>query len=574
MVLWTMICVVALTMRLAGLGEAPLSAAEARQATWAWRAATGRGLPTEGYSPLLLVANSMLFWMFGASEMVARFWPAVSGAALALTPVLLRRRLGQVGALGAGLYLALSPAALVASRQVDGTMLAAVGTMVFVGGLDCYLEKEGRRWLLLAGLGLAWAVVSGAAAYGMLLPLGVAWSVTWRLWPSDGPATSVKRCLERMRENGAQFLLVFAVAAVALATGLGWHPAGVGAVGGVLGDWIHRFRAVDSPTVSAVTLLAGYELFGVVWGLGGVVVALRRRRPWGVVLALWAGLAALLLLVMPGRAPTDLVWVVVPLAMLAGLAVKTIVYGRWTGRAGVRWTYGAIVLVLWFQVYLMLATYARFGQPSNLVLVFMITGLQAFLGVSFALALGPGPTLRTAAATTGMALLALLISAGWGAAYGSPGDPREALRSRPTTENVYDLVETLRAVSWRERGMPTTLDFVYAAPEDSVLAWYFRGFERARRVDELTELRAEELAEVVVTIDQRVRPADSPGADYVGQAFPLERRWTPQALECRLWEGDCRPAVRWFLFRDEPPLPEAELLATLWRRVDPETSER
>lgn len=122
--------------------------------------------------------------------------------------------------------------------------------------------------------------------------------------------------------------------------------------------------------------------------------------------------------------------------------------------------------------------------------------------------------------------------------------------------------------------MPTTLDFVYAAPEDSVLAWYFRGFERARRVDELTELRAEELAEVVVTIDQRVRPADSPGADYVGQAFPLERRWTPQALECRLWEGDCRPAVRWFLFRDEPPLPEAELLATLWRRVDPETSER
>lgn len=571
---WAVIIVAAMTMRLAGLGRAPLSAAEARQANWAWRAAGGQGLPTEGYSPLLLVANSMLFWMVGATDALARFWPAVFGAALALTPALLRRRLGRVGALGSGLYLALSPTALVASRQVEGTILAAAGTMAFVGGLDFFFEKGERGWLVFAVLGLAFAVLSGAAAYGLLLPLGVAWVVCWRLWPSGGAATHTRRALDWMKSNGAQFLLVFAVAALALSTGLGWHPSGAGAVGDVLADWFRRFRDVETPTASPMTLLIVYEMLGGVLGIGALLWGLRRKRQWSVLLGLWAGLAALLLLVMPGHGPTDLVWVVVPLAMLSGLAIRAIVCGQWSGRAGVRWIYAAIVLILWVQVYLMLASYAAFGQPTSVVLVVIVGGLQVLLGLSFGLVLGPRVMVRTAAATTGMALLALLISAGWGAAYGSPGDPREALLSRPTSENVYDLVETLRAVSWRERGMPTTLNFVYAAPEDSVLAWYFRGFEGARRLDGLTELYPDGLTSVVVTLDHDGERGVSPGAEYVGQEFPLERQWTPRAMGCRLWEADCRVALRWFLFRDGPPLPDAVLRAVLWRRVEREVGEQ
>jgi predicted membrane-bound mannosyltransferase len=127
MTLWVLIAVVALALRLTHLDAAPLNASEAREAMLAWRVGqsfqtAGRleSLPhASGYSPLLLAANTLLFTVCGASDALARLWPALFGSVLALTPFLLRRRIGRVGALAAGLYLALSPTALLASRQLE-----------------------------------------------------------------------------------------------------------------------------------------------------------------------------------------------------------------------------------------------------------------------------------------------------------------------------------------------------------------------------------------------------------------------------------------------------------------------
>ncbi len=573
-VLWALIAVTALTVRLAGLGRAPLSAAEARQATGAWHAATGQGVPVEGYSPLLLVGNSLLFWVCGGSDALARFLPAVFGSALALTPMLLRRRLGRAGALASGAYLAISPTALVASRQLEGTAMAAAGTMVFLGGLNQFFEADKRGWLAFAAIGLALAVVSGAATYGLLVPLGVAWAFGRRIWPYDRPEEDAKCAAERLGADGTRFLLVFALAALVLSTGLGWNPSGTAAVGSLLVDWVHRCRAVEVPAASPVTLLVVYELLGLALGLGGLAWGLWRGQHLVVLLGLWAGLAVVLLLVMPGRAPTDLLWVVVPLAMLSGLGVQGVAGGQWSGNAAFRWTYAVMVLILWAQVYLMLASYAAFGRAADIVVALVIVGLQAFVGVGCGFALGLDATVRTAAAATGVALLALMVSAGSRVAYGRPGDPREALLNRPTPVNVRDLVETLRVVSWRERGTPTTLDFVYEASENSVLAWYLRDFEMARRVDDLSELHAGERGAIVLTVDGDEGKGSPPGAEYAGQGFPLERQWTPRAVGCRFWEADCSLAFSWFLFRDGPPLPEPELRAILWRSVDGSGVER
>ncbi|MBS3785000.1 MAG: hypothetical protein KGY78_11210, partial [Anaerolineae bacterium] len=97
--LWVVVGLVALLMRIAQLDAAPLTANEAAGATAAWRAATGKGLPLTDYNPFLLACNSLLFAIFGASDTVARLWPALSGALLVLTPQLGRRSLGRVGAL-------------------------------------------------------------------------------------------------------------------------------------------------------------------------------------------------------------------------------------------------------------------------------------------------------------------------------------------------------------------------------------------------------------------------------------------------------------------------------------------
>ena len=184
--LWILIGITALALRLGRLDAGPLSPGESREALFAWRAATGQGMPQAHYSPALLTLNLILFHIFGASDALARFWPALCGSALSLTPLLLRRRIGRVGVLMTGLCLALSPTFLYASRQLEGTILAAFAWMIFLGGFASFFDSGKRLWLTVSAGALGLLVTSGPAAYGLMLPLGMAWlSLTWT-WPDRG----------------------------------------------------------------------------------------------------------------------------------------------------------------------------------------------------------------------------------------------------------------------------------------------------------------------------------------------------------------------------------------------------
>lgn len=533
----------------------------------AWRAATGQGLSAHAYSPLLLAANSFVFTLFGASDAMARVWPALFGSALALTPALLRRRLGRLGALGAGVYLAVSPTALVASRQVDGTVIAAAASMALVGGLSRFAETERRGWLWSSAVSLALALVSGSAAYGLLLPLVIAWLLSSQPW-GDDRAMWVRRAISGLRTHGVEFSVVFALSAFMLSTGMGWNLAGMGAAGSLAMAWFGGFRAGEVSAASPVTLVLVYELLGFGLATGGLVWCWYGDRQLGALLSLWSGLAVVLLTWMPGRAPTDLIWVVLPLAMLTGLGLQALLRGDWSSGGPIRAVYAAFVLVLWAQAYLVLARYAARGEPGDLVLAVVIGVVQVVLGFGFGLLLGPRGTLRTGVAATSVVLLALMVSGGCGAGYRRASDAREPLVSEPTAVNVRDLVSTLQDLSWHQTGMPMTLDFVYEASADSMLAWYLRDFERARRVDRLSDLGSDDVGAIVVTADRYQDSAVAPGENYVGQDFPLQRRWTPLALGCRFWERGCRAAFDWYLFRNSPSLPEVVEGATLWRRVE------
>jgi hypothetical protein len=324
LVSWAVIAAIALAMRLARLGAAPLTASEAREAILAWRAAIGEAMPLVTNNPLLFPANTLLFTLFGASDGVARLLPALCGAGLALSPALIRRRLGRVGALVSGLYLAISPTALVASRQLDGTVAGALGAMVFLGSVVSFTETKKPGWLSLAGIGLGLGVTAGASIYGLLLPLALAYGLLSSLVPglfSGVPNHSVSA----ISRHAPRFLLAFVIASLLLATGLGWNLPGIGASGGLLAAWFERFGAALGTVAGPLTLLTAYELGVVVFGIGGVIWGALRRDPVALLLGAWAGLAILLLAVMPGRAPVDLLWAVVPLAMLAGLVIESLV---------------------------------------------------------------------------------------------------------------------------------------------------------------------------------------------------------------------------------------------------------
>ncbi len=553
--MWALIVLVALALRLSHLDAAPLNEYEAREAMLAWRAVTGQGVPQADYSPLLFTANALLFTLCGASDSLARLWLALFGSILPLTPLLLRRRIGRVGALVAGVYLALSPTVLFASRQLDGVVVAAVGGMALLGGLVRFSDTGRRPWLTLSAGGLALAVTSSPSAYGLLLPFGLAWLILSQIWPNgkaDLPHWSlfIGHC--------SLFVLV-------LSTGLGWNLSGLGAVGDLLPAWIARFGPMSNPAPSPLTIAAIYEPLALFFGLGGLVWAIRRGHRFGALLGLWAGLGALLLALMPGRTPLDALGVVLPLAMLTGVAVEWLAQslrqrGEWLGEG----LYAPVVLLLWVHAYLVLVRYAERGDPRDLFMALLVVALQGLLATMFALAMRPDSALRGVAVGTGLALLAVTISTGWGVAYMRPSDPREPLVREPTAIEVRDLVQTLRDLSWRETGMPTTLPFTLKAAPDSVLAWYLRGFSAARRVE---SLEVGEVGRVLVTSRRDLELADA--VDFAGQDFAMRRSWNLAEIGCT-WEWPPRwnAAVKWLLLRRAPPLPAADQWAVLWLRQD------
>jgi hypothetical protein len=224
--------------------------------------------------------------------------------------------------------------------------------------------------------------------------------------------------------------------------------------------------------------------------------------------------------------------------------------------------YAAVVLVLWVHFYLTVARYATFGDPVVLTLALLSVALQFTLSMIFVFTMGFAIALRGLVIGTGIALLLATLSAGWGVAYVRPADPRELLVRQPTAAEVRDLVQTLRDLSWRETGIPTTLPLTLEAAPDSVLAWYLRDFSTARRVESLD---AGEIGPRVVTSRRDLTlPGTLDDVEYAGQDFALRRSWDPRVVGCTWeWPPRCDVAVRWLLFRHTPAP------AVLWLRQEP-----
>lgn len=543
--LWALIVVVALTLRLYRLDAAPLAIGEAREALLAWRVVNGQGMPTTGYTPLLFVANAMLFTLFGSNDALARLWPALLGSVLVLTPLLFRQRIGRLGAWAAGMYLAVSPTALFAARQLDGATIVAVGVLAWLGGLLRFLDSGRRSWLTLAASGLALAAAAGSAACGWVLTFGLAWLGLARAWPGR----RADELWGLVRPHLLHMLAVSLFVAPALATGLGWNWVGVGAMGDLVADWFRRFGpASDDFVASPIILLIVYEPLALLLGIGGLVWAVRRGWRLGALLGLWAGLQVVIVSLMPGRLPLDTLGIVLSLALLTGYAVQVLVQSMHSQKVWVgEWLYVLVVLILGVYLYLRLARYALYGSVADLFLVLLTLILLLFLAAIFVMVAQTTVVLRGFVIGAGVLFLLVTLSAGWRLAYVRPSDPRELLTYEPTADTVRDLVGTLRDLSWRKTGMPEMLALTLVTPSEPVAAWYLRDFGNLRLLETLDNAQVGQLGPFVVAS----RTDWTPSADnYAGQEFVLRYSWDVREVRC-VWEGSlqCAGFFRWLLFR-------------------------
>src|SRR5574341_158002 len=322
--LYAGLALAAFAMRLFLLDSAPLSADEARQALASWNFVRGIPDPFTG-SPLLFSGNAILFALFGASDAMARLLPALSGSALTLLPVLMRRDLGRAGALIASALLAFSPSLVFFSRNLSGTMMAMTCALAALAFAWRFAADRALQFLHLASLSAALALLAAREVWTVAIALGFFLLIGWpRLKYAFEPASAKSSngpLAHSLREGNSLRLAVilFTLVFVGVATTFLLHRDGIGAAFDLFGAWLDGLRPGVSP-VELLGLLLVYEpvllFFGVAALIEITLASKQRGHDFLILLALWVAIAFVLYAFGADTNQVRVVAVVVPLALL------------------------------------------------------------------------------------------------------------------------------------------------------------------------------------------------------------------------------------------------------------------
>jgi hypothetical protein len=167
--LYLLAFLLALGLRLANLGKAPLSDFEAGWALQSLALARGETV-TLGALPGYIFPTTLLFFLAESTNFVARFWPALAGSLLVLAPFAFREKLGQRAALIIAFGLAIDPGMVALSRLAGSLMLAIAFTML----AWAFLYRRRYAW---GGVAAGLALISGPAVITGCLGLAVAYGL-------------------------------------------------------------------------------------------------------------------------------------------------------------------------------------------------------------------------------------------------------------------------------------------------------------------------------------------------------------------------------------------------------------
>ncbi len=417
----------AIALRFIALGAAPLTDSEATLALQSLALARGE-------SPLLapqsahILFTSVLFAVMESNNFLARFFPALTGSALVLVPLLFRERIKPRPAVILALLLAIDPLLVAFSRTAGGTILAVTFLLAAAG---FWMNKRA----IPAGLFAALALLSGPALWAGILSLALAWGIvqatkpksTETPPPTSNPESSISSLSPQPSDSpilqsfdstqdqspvsnlppqssnspilqsfdstqdqspvsslppqssnspilqssvsSSQFLISFIATLLLCGTLFFLAPNGLSAalasIPAYFSGWVAQ--AGITPSRMSLTFLL-YEPLGILLAALAILRAIRANGKRAKRLAIWLGVA--LLLAVFYRQPAALVWVVIPLLALAALELSRVFEIRREEYAEV----GIVVLAILILLVYISFTVSNlalnpFSQPATLPLI-------------------------------------------------------------------------------------------------------------------------------------------------------------------------------------------------------------
>lgn len=307
------IFLIALSIRFARLGSTPFSSGEM---DLSWQALQiVRGEPIElGAHTAYLGLTSLTFFITQSNEFFARFWPALLGGLFVLVPLLWQGKLGSKVVLPLALLLAIDPLQIASSRIIGSPLIGLAG---LVAGLSLLEFKKPS----LAGIAFGLGLMGGVSFWLGLLPMVTAYYLIKKL--RQGGKLNDK-------ENGiiserslhlppwGSVIPWFLGTILVVGSCFFMEPSTLGSTFGGLVNLFQRFSISSGVKVWQILLaLLTYGLVPLIVGIYAGIKAILQKDPLGTYLLTWSIISLLIILVQPGRQVLDLIWVILPLWILA-----------------------------------------------------------------------------------------------------------------------------------------------------------------------------------------------------------------------------------------------------------------
>ncbi|HEY5269335.1 MAG TPA: hypothetical protein VII97_03305 [Anaerolineales bacterium] len=561
----------AVGLRFLHLGALPLSDFEADWALQALRVTQGLQ-PALGPNPAYVHLTAILFYIFGATNFLARFWPALAGCALILAAWFLRSRFGRIPALVLAFGLAIDPGLVAMSHLAGGPMLAI--TCLILTGL---MWLDGHR--SYAGFFAGLALLSGPSVWFGLLGLALAWAFTTVLGRSvpaqteekadgeetgAGPAQADEKADGEKTETGPARIRWEDLRGT-LTWGLGTllvvgslfilSPKGLSAfvmsfVESLRGWW----TLSDVPLWRLLLALPAYEILPLGFGIAGAVRGILKRDTDSIHMGLWALVALVLALIYPGKQTSDLTWALLPLWALAAIELGH--HFDFEGRnrwelAGVMTLVVALLVFGWLD--LAGVTTMDLGMEPARMRLYLLIAVVLLIGLSLLLVRAgwSANAARLGGVWGGvLALTAFTFAMSTGAAGVREPLTVELWQPEPRTGRVDVLLKVANQISDLNTGYTGQLPLTVLAVDSPALHWLFRDWQ----VQDVTALAPDATPEMVISSIDKLSLA----ADYRGEALPLS--------EVADWgHATFSDWLKWFVYRQMPTLRQDIIL---WVRSD------
>jgi len=414
---------------------------------------------------------------------------------------------------------------------------------------------------LLAAGALGLLLASGAGAYTVLL-IGLSAVLVWRR--SLAPVSELLRAC--WKQVGGTFLLCFALGATFFLS----TPDGLAAAADLLGSWVAGLRpGVGEYKAWEIGLrLLLSEPVLLLFGLAGLVTAIRRKDRFGVFAGVSAGIALLVSLVGGGRHPADLGLILLALTFLAGPVVARVLLSAWSCRREIdAWLLVTVSTILFLSAALCLPGVFNPTNTSSWRQLYTIVGIvTAALAGLLWLVYGVWGNWRTVILTFPLVPLLLGVAWGLGQLNGINYDRgvwRQAgvLHEVPAPglvdlqRTALDLV-TLHGTGKGEGAFDLVLPLAEGDAMKPELQWALRDYPNVRLTPSVL------LAPSPVVI---APPGEQPrlSSRYSGTEIPVLQRWEPSVLT------DFYSRLRWVLYRESMQPGEMQSVVLWARRLEP-----